>query len=90
MALEGPCFSSSISFILSAVATTSITIGLVLYQTSFLLHEVIGPGIMVSWYVSLLIIKTFKYMHLIHFISDNCLDLTLSHLTIPGEIDRVP
>jgi hypothetical protein len=46
MALEGPSFSSSISFILSAAAT-SITIGLVLYQKRFLLHEVIGPGIMV-------------------------------------------
>jgi hypothetical protein len=46
MALEGPSFSSYISFVLSAAAT-SITIGLVLYQKSFLLHEVIGLGIMV-------------------------------------------
>ena len=45
MALEGPSFSSSISFILSAAA--SITIGLVLYRKRFLLHEEIGLGIMV-------------------------------------------
>jgi hypothetical protein len=42
----GPTFSSSIVLILSAT-TTSITIGLVLYQKRFLLHEVISPGIMV-------------------------------------------
>ena len=86
MALEGPSFSSSISFVLSTT-TASITINLVLYQKRFLLHEVIGQ---VSWYVSLLIIKTFEYMHPIPFISDNYLDLTLAYLTMLGEIDRVP
>jgi hypothetical protein len=45
MALEGPSFSPII-FVLTTPAT-SITIGLVLYQERFLLHEVIGPGIMV-------------------------------------------
>jgi hypothetical protein len=39
--------------------------------------------------VSPLIIKTFKYMHLIPFISNNCLDLTFSHLTMFGGIDRL-
>jgi hypothetical protein len=29
-------------------------------------------------------------MHLILFIANNCLDLTLAHLTMLGEIDRVP
>jgi hypothetical protein len=46
MALEGPSFFSFIRLVLSAT-TTSITIGLVLYQRRLLLHEVIGPGIMV-------------------------------------------
>ena len=44
----------------------------------------------VSWYVSCLIIITFGYMHQIPFISDNCLDLTLTHLTIVGGINGVP
>jgi hypothetical protein len=86
MALEGPPFLSSNIFILSA-ATTSITIGLVLCQRRFLLHEVISPGIMVC---VTLIIKTIECMHLIPFISNNCLDLTLAHLTMFGGIDRVP
>jgi len=43
---RGPTFSSFIILVLSAAAA-SITIGLILYQKSFLLHEVIGPGIMV-------------------------------------------
>ena len=46
MALEGPSFSSFIRFVL-LTKTTSITIGLVLYQRGFLLNEVIGLGIMV-------------------------------------------
>ena len=46
--------------------------------------------VQVSWCVSLLIIETFKYMHLIPFISNNCLDITLAHLTMLGEIDWVP
>jgi hypothetical protein len=29
-------------------------------------------------------------MHMIHFISNNCLDLTFAHLTMFGGIDRVP
>jgi hypothetical protein len=41
-----PTFSSSIILILSA-KVASITINLVLYQKGFLLHQVIGPGIMV-------------------------------------------
>jgi hypothetical protein len=86
MALEGPPFLSSSIFVLS-IAATSITIGLVLCQSWFLLHEVISPGIMVC---VTLIIKTIEYMHLIPFISNNCLDLTLAHLTMFGEIDKVP
>ena len=78
MALEGPSFSSSISFVLSAAAA-SITIGLVLYQKGFFLHEVISLGIMVCF---TLIIKTIECMHLIPFISNNCLDLALAHLTM--------
>jgi hypothetical protein len=46
MALEGPCFFFFIRPVLSA-AVTSITFGLDLYQRRLLLHEVIGPGIMV-------------------------------------------
>jgi hypothetical protein len=46
MALEGPSFSSSIIFVLSAIVA-SISIDLVLYHKRFLLHEVIGPRIMV-------------------------------------------
>ena len=86
MALEGPFFSSLVRFVLSAAAA-SITIGLVLYRKRLLLHEVIGPGIMVC---VTLIIKPFEYVHWIHFISNNCLDLTLANLTMIGEIDRVP
>jgi len=40
--------------------------------------------------VSILIIITFGYMHLTPFIFDDCLDLTLTLLTMFGEIDRVP
>ena len=46
MALEGPSFFFFIRPVLSA-ATTSITIGLDSHQRRLLLHEVIGPGIMV-------------------------------------------
>jgi hypothetical protein len=46
MALEGQSFFYFIKLVLSAAAA-SITIGLVLYQRRLLLHEVIGPGIMV-------------------------------------------
>jgi hypothetical protein len=86
MALEDPRFLSSSIFILSAAAV-SITIGLVLYQKGFLLHEVISPGIMVC---VTLITKTFHHMHLIPFTSNNCLDLTLAHMTMFWGIDRVP
>ena len=86
MALEGPPFLSSIIFIMSAAAA-SITIGLVLCQRRFLLHEVIGLGIMVC---VTLIIKTIECMHLIPFISNNCLDITLAHLIMFGGIDRMP
>jgi hypothetical protein len=86
MALEGPHFLSFSIFILLAT-TTSITIGLVLCQRRFLLHEVISSGIMVC---VTLIIKTIECMHLIPFTYNNFLDLTLAHLTIFGGIDRVP
>ena len=84
--MEGPSFSSSIIFVLS-IAVASITIDLVLYQKWFLLHEVISPGIMVC---VTLIIKTPEYVHLIPFISNDCLDLTLAHLTMFGGINRAP
>ena len=86
MALEGPPFLSSSIHIMLAT-TTSTTIGLVLCQRGFLLHEVISSGIMVC---VTLIIKTIECMHMIPFISNNCLDLTLAHLTMFGGIDRVP
>ena len=86
MALEGPPFLSSNIFILSAT-TTSITIGLVLCQRRFLLHEVISSGIMVC---VTLIIKTLEYVYPIPFISNKCLDLILAHLTMSGGIDRMP
>jgi hypothetical protein len=85
MALEGPSFFSFIRLVLSA-ATASITFGLDLYRKRLLLHEVIGPGIMVC---VIFIIITFRYMHQIPFIYDDCLDLTLTHLTMVGEIDSV-
>jgi hypothetical protein len=85
MALEGPPFLSSNILTLLAAAT-STTIGLVLCQRGFLLHEVITSGIMVC---VTFIIKTIDYMHLIHFISNNCLDLTLAHLTMFWGIDRM-
>ena len=44
----------------------------------------------VSWYVSCLVVITFLYMHQVPYISDNCLDLTLVHLTIVGGINRMP
>jgi hypothetical protein len=78
MALEGPPFLSSGIFILSAAAT-STTICLVLCHRGFLFHEVISSGIMVC---VTLIIKTIECMHLIPFISNNYLDLTLAHLTM--------
>ena len=46
-----------------------------------------SPGIMVC---VTLIIKTIECVHLIPFISNNCLDLTFAHLTMFGEIDGVP
>jgi hypothetical protein len=46
MALEGPSFFFFAILVLLA-ATASITIGLDLHQKRLLLHEVIGPGIMV-------------------------------------------
>jgi hypothetical protein len=46
MALEGPSFFFFIRLVLSAAAA-SITFGLDLYRRRLLLHEVIGPGIMV-------------------------------------------
>jgi hypothetical protein len=46
MALEGPSFFFFIRLVLSAAAA-SITFGLDLYQRRLLLHEVVGPGIMV-------------------------------------------
>ena len=45
MALEGPSFFFFIGLVLSAAA--SITFGLDLYRRRLLLHEVVGPGIMV-------------------------------------------
>ena len=86
MALEGPPFSSSIIFILLAAAA-SITIGLLLYQRWFLLHEVMSLGIMVC---VTLVFKTFEYVHLIPFVSNKCLDLILAHLTMSGGNDRMP
>jgi hypothetical protein len=37
-----------------------------------------------------LILKTFEYVHLIPFVSNECLDLILAHLTISGGNDRMP
>jgi hypothetical protein len=37
-----------------------------------------------------LIIKNLEYMHLIPFVSNDCLDLTLAHLTMSGGIERMP
>ena len=82
----GPTFSSSIILILSTTVA-SITIGLVLCQRWFLLHEVMSPGIMVC---VTLIIKTLEYVHLIPFVSNKCLDLILAHLTMSGGDDKIP
>jgi hypothetical protein len=86
MALKGPFFFFFIRIVLSAAAK-SITFVLDLYQRRILLHEVIGPGIMVC-----VIFDHFNlqiYMHQIPFISDDCLDLTLTHLTMVGGIDGI-
>ena len=60
---------------------------MVLCQRWFLLHEVISLGIMVC---VTLITKTLEYVHLIPFISNDYLDLTVSHLTMSRGIDRMP
>ena len=84
--LERPSFVPFKTSTLSA-GTTSITFGLVLYQRWFLLHEVMSLGIMVC---VTLILKTFEYVHLVHFVSNECLDLILIHLTMSGGNDRMP
>jgi hypothetical protein len=84
MALEGPYFLHFNASTLPTT-TTSITIGLVLCQRWFLLHEVMSPGIMVC---VTLIIKTFEYVHLIPFVSNKCLDLILAHLTMSGGMTK--
>ena len=86
MALEGPSFLPFNASTLPAAAA-SITIGLVLYQRWSLLHEVMSPGIMVC---VTLMFKTFEYVHLIPFVSNKCLDLTLARLTMSWGIDRMP
>jgi hypothetical protein len=87
MALEGPSILPFSASTLPAAAAASITIGLVLCQRWFFLHEVMSLGITVC---VTLIIKTFEYVHLIPFVSKKCLDLILSHLTMPEGIDRMP
>jgi hypothetical protein len=37
-----------------------------------------------------LILKTFEYVHLIPFVSNECLDLILVHLTMSGGMTRCP
>jgi hypothetical protein len=37
-----------------------------------------------------LIIKNLEYVHLVPFVSNKFLDLTLAHLTMSGGIDRMP
>jgi hypothetical protein len=69
MALEGLSSFFFIRLVLSAAAA-SITFGLDLYRRRLLLHEVIGPGIMVC---VILVIITFRYMHQIPFISERLL-----------------
>ena len=86
MPLEGPSFLPFSASTLLAT-TTSITIGLFLYQRWFLLHEVMSLVIMVC---VTLILKNFEYVHLIPFVSNKCLDLILAHLTMSGGIDRMP
>ena len=86
MALEGPSFLPFSASTLP-VTTASITIGLVLCQKWFLLLEVMSPGIMVC---VTLILKTFEYVHLIPFVSNECLDLILAHLSMSGGDDRMP
>jgi hypothetical protein len=81
MALEGPSFLPFNASTLSAAAA-SITLGLVLYQRWFLLNEVM---VCVT-----LILKTFEYVHLIPFVSNNCLDLILIHLTMSVRNDKMP
>ena len=82
----GPSFLPFSASTLSA-ATTSITFRLVLHQIWFLLHEVMSLGIMVC---VTLILKTFEYAHLIPFVSNECLDLILVHLTMSGGNDKMP
>ena len=84
--LRAHLFFFSARLVLPAVPA-SITTGLGLHQKRALAPW--GNWSEVSWYVSYLIIITFLCMHYISFISDNCLDLTLIHLTTVGVIDRV-
>jgi hypothetical protein len=81
----GPIFFFSASFVLPAVPA-SITTGLGLHQKRLLLHEVIGRGIMVCVIFDHynLLMYALDLFHL-----DDCLDLTLIHLTTVGVIDGV-
>jgi hypothetical protein len=82
----GPIFSSFQC--LHFVSNNNIHhLDLVLHQRWSLLHEVMSPGIMVC---VTLILKTFKYVHLVLFVSNECLDLILIHLTMSGGNDRMP
>jgi hypothetical protein len=65
LALEGPYFIFNAST-LSAINNIH-PIGLALQQQWVFLHEVMSPGIMVS---VTMILKTFEYVHLVHFASD--------------------
>jgi hypothetical protein len=87
MALEGPSILPFSASTLPATAAASITLGLVLCQRWFFLHEVMSPVIMVC---VTLIIKTFEYVHLIPFVSNESLDLILAQLTMSGGIDKMP
>ena len=77
MALEGPSILPFSASTLPAGAAASITIGLVLCQRWFFLHEVMSLGITVC---VTLIIKTFEYVHIIPFVSNECLDFILDHV----------
>jgi len=87
MALEGPSILPFSASTLPAAAAASITLGLVLCQRWFFLHEVMSPVIMVC---VTLVIKTFEYVHLIPFVSSKCLDLIIVHLKMSRGMTGCP
>jgi hypothetical protein len=83
---RGPIFSSFSASTLSTIAA-SITLAWSCSKRWILLHEVMSLVIMVC---VTLILKTFKCVHLVLFVSNACLDIILIHLTMSGGMTGCP